>query len=697
MSDVTICDLTEDPVFIDFETGPIMLRPNYPPRPVGVSIRWPGQKARYYGWGHPTNNNCTEDQARKALELVWKSGLRVGGHNLPFDLDVAEVHLGLPMLPWQKMEETMFILFLNNPHSKNLGLKESANDLLKMKPEERDAVKEWLLANQDDLHAQGLLPMDVKLSTDKNKEPSDSGWPQYYAAWISLAPGDLVGRYCNGDVDRTCGLWKLLRPSIHRRRMDRPYDVERRLIPILLEIERQGVRVDLERLRDDVARYSAQVSQIESWAYQRLGAEPFNLASGPKLVAALIKAGKVDLVKLGTTPKSKPEKPTYKTSAEALEGAVDDPVLAAMLKYHGQLHTCLETFMRTWLGMAEQSDGLIFTHWNQIRSEKFGARTGRFSSTPSFMNIPQEFKPIWRHEGIAVAEAEKDAEKKVKLLAKAMKMPVMPFELLPLPKVRGYIIPYYPDHVLIDRDYSQQEPRIFGHFEDGPLKEAYNANPWLDLHDHASEELFKLLHVKWDRKPVKAINLGLLYGMGLDLLATKADVTRDEARTLSNAIKTVFPGLKNLNEDMRIRSSNEPEWVEKRFKKYKTTDELPIWTWGGREYFCEPPIMRDNRLMTFDYKMINCLVQGSAADCTKAALIALWEAMKEHPTWLLLLTVHDEILMSVPEKDLALAMTVMRDVMASPKFDVPMLSEGTYSRDNWAAMKTYDKKGVIAA
>ena len=637
------------------------------------------------------------DQARNALDLVWKSGLRIGGHNLPFDLDVAEVHMGMPALPWERMEETMFLLFLNNPHSKNLGLKESADELLHMKPEERDAVKEWLLANQDDLHAQGLLPMDVKLSIDKKRKPSASGWPQYYAAWIGLAPGDLVGRYCNGDVDRTRALWKLLMPSIKRRGMIHAYEVERRLIPILLENERQGIRVDLERLRDDVGHYSAQIDQIESWVYQRLGAEPFNLNSGDELVAALIKAKMVDLEKLGTTPKSKPEKPTYRTSAEALDGAVSDPALAAMMKYHGQLHTCLNTFMITWLGMAEQSDGLIFTHWNQIRSEKFGARTGRFSSTPSFMNIPQEFKPIWKHEGLAAAEAEKDPEKKEKLLKSAAKMPDMPFPLLPLPKVRGYIIPYYPDHVLIDRDYSQQEPRIFGHFEDGPLKEAYNENPWLDLHDHAREELFKLLHVLWDRKPVKNVNLGLLYGMGLDLLATKADVTRDEARTLSNGIKKVFPGLKSLNEDMRIRSSNEPEYVEKRFEKYGTTDELPIYTWGGREYYCEPPVLRDNRLMTFDYKMINCLVQGSAADCTKAAIIALWGALKKHPTWLLLLTVHDELLLSVPAADLDLSMRVVRDVMASPKFDVPMLSEGTYSHDNWAAMLPFDKKGVKVA
>ena len=675
--------MASEPVYLDFETEPIMPRPNYPPRPVGVSIRWPGQKARYYGWGHPTGNTATEDEARKALELVWQSGASVCGHNLQFDLDVAEVHLGFPMLPWQRIEETMFLLFLNDPHSKHLALKESANELLHLPPEERDAVRDWLFANEDDLHASGLLPMDVKLSIDKKSKPSLSGWPRYFAAWISLAPGDLVGRYCNGDVDRTRGLWRLLMPSIKKRGMAHAYEVERKLVPILLEIERQGVRVDLQRLRDDVALYDSQIDQIESWTYQRLGMGPFNLDSGPELVRALIQAGKVDLAILGVTEKSKPEKPTYRTDAASLEAAVSDSVLSGMLKYRGQLHTALTTFMKPWLAVAEQSDGLIYTHWNQIRSEKFGARTGRFSSTPSFMNIPQEFRPIWRHD-------QSDP-------VKAAKLPVCPLPLLPLPKVRGYIIPYWPDHVLIDRDYAQQEPRIFGHFEDGPLKRAYQDNPWLDLHDHASDELLKLLKVRWDRKPVKAINLGLLYGMGLDLLAMKADVTRDEASTLKKAILKIFPGLADLNEDMRIRSSTEDRWIAARFEKYGTREVLPIHTWAGREYYCEPPILRDRRLITFDYKMINCLVQGSAADCTKAAMIELWERLKEHPAWLLLLTVHDELLLSVPAADLDLAMRVVRDAMLSPKFDVPMLSEGTYSRDNWAAMLPFDKKGVKVA
>jgi len=676
--------MSEDPVFIDFETGPIMFRPNYPPRPVGVSIRWPGQRARYYGFGHATGgNNCTEEEARNALDLVWKSGYKVGGHNLPFDVDVAEVHFNMPPLPWERMEETMFLLFLNDPHSKNLGLKESAELLLGRKPEERDVVKEWLFAHQDDLHASGLLPMDVRLSIDKIRKPSASGWPQYYAAWISLAPGDIVGPYCNGDVDRTRGLWKLLMPQIKRRGMTHAYEVERKLIPILLHIERQGVRVDLRRLRDDVGRYGAQIDRIESWAYQRLGAEPFNLDSGPELVQALIQAKMVDLAKLGTTEKSKPEKPTYRTSAEALEGAVSDPTLSAMLKYRGQLHTCLEVFMKTWQAMAEQSDGLIYTHWNQIRSEKFGARTGRFSSTPSFMNIPQAFKPIWQHEELD--------------LVKAAKLPVAPFPLLPLPKVRGYIIPYWPDHVLCDRDYAQQEPRIFGHFENGPLREAYNLTPWLDLHEHASDEIYRLQNKRYPRKLTKIINLGLLYGKGIRLLASEIEDTEDVAKELKSAILKIFPGLDALNEDMKIRSSMEDRWVEARFKKYGTRDEVPIHTWAGREYFCEPPVMRDRKVQTFDYKLINCLVQGSAADCTKAALIALWEAMKEHPTWLLLLTVHDEILMSVPACDLDLAMRVMRDAMASPAFDVPMLSEGTYSYDNWAAMLEFDKKGVKVA
>ena len=666
-----------EPVTIDFETSPILPRPNYPPKPVGVSIQWPGKKPRYYAWGHPTKNNCTEDEARKALALVWKSKLPVCGQNLKFDLDVVETHLDLPMLPWERIEDTQFLLFLDNPHAPSLSLKPSAERILGMKPEEQDAVGDWLIKHQDELRESGHLPADVKLSRSKQAKDSASGWPQYFAAWIGLAPGDLVGKYCDGDVVRTIKLWKKLMPSIKKRKMLEAYERERKLVPILLHIERQGIRVDSQRLAADVLMYEQTVLKpIERWIFKRLKNDTVNLDSGAQLVAALNEVGLVDLEVLGTTPASKPEKPTYCSDKDSLNAAMTDQVLAGMLQYRSQLGTCLGTFMKPWLRTAMDSGGLIFTNWNQIRNEKAGARTGRFSSSPNFQNIPQIFKPIFRHDALRLAEASTDPKEKADLLALSKKLPKCPIDLPPLPMVRSYVVPMHSDHVLIDRDYSQQEPRIFGHFEYGPLMEAYNENPWLDLHDHAHALINGMLGTSYPRKKIKTIDLGLLYGMGLKLLAEQTGGTVEETKQIKAAVLKIFPGLAELNKTMKERAAN----------------NLPIRTWGGREYYCEEPRLIDDRMVTFDYKMINVLIQGSAADCTKQALINLWETKDEDVY--LLLTVHDEILESAPSLFADEAMESMREAMESIPFDVPMLSEGTIGM-TWASMVPWDKKGKM--
>jgi DNA polymerase-1 len=589
--------------------------------------------------------------------------------------------MGMPELPWDKLFETMFLLFLDNPHAKELALKPACENLLGMPPEERDAVGDWLFEHESELHAYGLLPSDVSLSRDKKAKPSKSGWPQYFSAWVCLAPGDIAGKYANGDTIRTGKLFDKLMPEIKKRKMMEAYDRERKLIPILIEIERQGIRVDLQRLEHDVQMYDQCMIDSEKWLRKKMkvGAD-FNINADQQVVRAMADAGLIDLDRLGATPKSKPEKITYKSDADSIANAVIDKVFAGVLKYRNQLTTCLNTFMKPWLKVAQKSGGLIFTHWNQIRSEKAGARTGRFSSSPNFQNIPTMFKHIFKHTALRAADACEEKDEQVKLLALAKTLPALPkgMPLTDLPLCRSYIIPYLPGHLLVDRDFSQQEPRIFAHFEDGPLTAAYNENPWLDLHDHASDEIFKLLGKRFPRKKTKIINLGLLYGKGIKLLASEIDDTEDVAKELKNAVLKIFPGLAEMNKTMKERARN----------------NLPIRTWGGREYYCEPPKMVDGRMMTFDYKLINVVVQGSAADYTKEALIEYWET-KEIETYFLIM-VHDEFLSSTPQRMAIHAMNTMRDAMDSTtRLDVPMLSEGTVSNGNWAAMTNWDKKGVV--
>lgn len=637
------------PTTIDFETVGIEGRPHYPPLPVGVSIKHWGRKSKYYAFGHPADNNCTWTEAKAEIKKAYQCKDGILFQNAKFDVDVAEVHFGLKVPAWDKIHDTMFLLFLDDPHQKKLGLKEAAERLLDWPAEEQDEVAEWLIKNQP-------VP-GIKIT----RAP---GGQHYFGKYICAAPVKLVGKYANGDVDRTEALFKYLWRSIVDRGMLESYDRERRLMPVLLEMERQGLPVNLKQLRHDVGIYSNWRNKINLWLVSKLKCDPdTNLNSSQQLFNALLDAGLINEDEALLTPTGK-----YQTNKAALLLAVTDKQILAVLNYRAQLNTCLDTFMIPWLEVAEKSNGLIYTNWNQVKAPKGkdtgGTRTGRLSSTPNFQNIPNLFDPLFSHDPGA----------------KGKKLPRAPFkDLPPLPKVRSYVVPFK-GHVLIDRDYSQQEPRILAHFDGEELLNIYLENPWVDFHDSAKKELEKVGKF-YDRKPVKNINLGTIYGMGVGSLAEKNGMPVDETKALKKALLSLYPGIKDMYAEMRRRARN---------------DE-PIRTWGGREYYCEPAALINGRLREFDYKMVNVLVQGSAADCTKEALIRVWDRiieLKKVNVWFILLNVHDQLTISAPIKDLKQAMEMLRVEMESIEFDVPMLSEGKVSKTNWEELQDYDKKGV---
>ena len=639
------------PVTIDFETFGIESRPFYPPMPVGVSIKYPGKKSHYYSFGHLEENNCSWNDAVKAVKTAyeWKDG--VCFQNGKFDVDVAEVHFDLPVLPWDKIHDTLFLLFLDDPHQSELGLKPSSVRLLNMPADEQDEIGEWLLEHQP-------VP-GVKISKSKNS-------PHYFGRYINFAPGGLVGKYANGDVERTEKLFNLLYPKIVKRGMLNAYNRERELMPILLEMERQGLQTDHKKLTKDVEFYNEWRLKISEWIKNRIKAPAdINLNSGAELVNAMVKSRRADPDLMPLTPTGK-----FQTNKEALLMGVTDKVLLGVLKYLTQLNTCLNTFMEPWLTTANSSGGLIYTTWNQTKTpsgdSNVGTRTGRLSSTPNFQNIPKVFSAIFSHED---------------LKSKNKKLPKSPWADLPnLPNVRSYITPYEGE-IFIDRDYSQQEPRILAHFDGGSLMNRYLEDNWNDVHDFAKEELEKM-GLFYDRRPVKNTNLGLIYGMGKGKLALKNEMSVEEAESLKKAILRLYPGLKEMYKEMKLLALNNE----------------PIHTWGGREYFCEPPRMVDGRLRYFDYKLVNVLIQGSAADCTKEAIIRFARERRKlgkEKLWKLVLNVHDQITVSVPNftKEWKYAMEVLKACMESIEFDVPMLSEGATSATNWAELKDYDKKG----
>lgn len=632
---------------IDFETFGIEGRPHYPPMPVGFSIKHGKRVSKYYAFGHLTGNNCSWEEAYQVLKSAYESGEPLLFQNAKFDLDVAEEWFGLKLPEWQRVHDTMFLLFLDDPHQLELSLKPAAQRLLGWDPEEQEGMYVWLVKNQP-------IP-GVKISISQKS-------PHFAGRYIAFAPADIVGEYANGDVDRTKGIFDLLYDKTLQRGMGESYDRERRLMPILLEMERQGIQIDVDRLESDFKMYSDWHDKLDQWVYKELSCHKnTNLNSGQQLFYAMLKAGFIDTDKALLTPTGK-----YQTNKEALLKAVTNKPLLAVLKYRSQLSTCLNTFMGPWLATAKKSGGKIFTYWNQVKSPKsgdsVGTRTGRLSSTPNFQNMPNTFGAIFRHQA-------KDRKS-------GRSLPKCPFKDLPnLPLVRSYIIPF-DGEVFIDRDYSQQEPRILGHFDGAEILEKYLENPWIDFHDAAQAALAERGKI-YDRKPVKNTNLGTIYGMGVGKLAERNGMSVEESKNLKNAIMELYPGLKDMYKDMKVRAKMGE----------------PIRTWGGREYYCEPPKIVKGRTMHFDYKMVNVLIQGSAADCTKEAIIRYHAA--KHPKSRIILNVHDQITVSVKPRLMAKEMEKLRKAMESIEFDVPMLTEGSVSDIHWGALKDYDKKGEL--
>lgn len=623
-----------DAVVIDFESDAIASRPKFPPVPCGVAIKYGDQPSRYYAWGHHGHENPDPfDDGVSALRAAWTCGRPILAHNMKFDLAVACEGLGLPELPWGKLHDSLPMLFLVDPRAATYSLKPSSEALLGWAPAERDAVVDWLVEHQP--------VAGIKLSAAPKS-------PHYAGAYIAWAPPALVAEYACGDVDRTRALALWAAQRLVDQDMVAAYDRERRLLPVIMGMERRGVRVDVDRLTVDLAAAETTLAALADWLRQRLGGGELNLDSGAELAAALVRCGAATPASLGITPKSG----KLQTNKVAFERGVTDPQLKATLRYRAALSTVVKTFMAPWLATA-QVGGRIYTTWNSTRTSHnendAGARTGRFSSNPNFQNLPREIKPLF------VCAAEPG-------------LPAPPFALPELPRVRSYVLPEV-GHVLIGRDFASQELRVMAHYEDDIVAQAYRDQPDLDLHQYVTDAL-KQRGYEMTRQRAKTLHFAVLYGVGVGHLAELLGCPVIEARVVLDAYYHEYPSVRTLINDARQR------W----------RSGQPVRTWGGRLYQPEPARFVDGRLRGAEYKALNVIVQGSSADLTKEAMIAYAEIAGDAP---LILTVHDELVATAPRDNYLEAMARLRDAMNADRLDVPMCSDG-YVGDNWQ-----DKKGKV--
>jgi DNA polymerase-1 len=313
------------------------------------------------------------------------------------------------------------------------------------------------------------------------------------------------------------------------------------------------------------------------------------------------------------------DKGNEKTGIDSLIQVCTDKQVVHNLDMFSKYTKIIGTYMRPWLKSALENDGRFFPWFNTIKGDNDkGTYTGRFSS--NFQQVPRE--------------------------------PLKGYRTLPF--LRNYIIPDHKNHLLFNRDFSSQEIRILAHFEDGELLEAYHVNPKLDVHDHVKNIMIEMTGGKYDRTAhVKPCNFLVVYGGGAPALSKNIHVPLEEARGIITAHGDALPGVKELKKDLLLMSRNN--------ELFKTA--------GGRWYDFEEG---------FEYVALNTLIQGSAADHTKIALLNIDDMLKaESYDARIVLTVHDEFMISGAKKQKKKLMKDFKEAMEYDElFDLPMLTDG---------------------
>jgi DNA polymerase-1 len=373
------------------------------------------------------------------------------------------------------------------------------------------------------------------------------------------------------------------------------YNAELRLMPHILGMEQRGVHLDIGALETDTNYYFKMMDYLDEQIKSTLRAN-IDIDSNESLADAIEAAG---LSRgFAATPTGK-----RSTSKESLLGAVADPLLLGRLLVRGSVATCLRTFLQPWLNQGREH-GRLYIKWNQIRNySDTGARTGRLSSSPNLQNIPVTWEQL---------------REKLTSIGYVVEFP--------LPTVRKYIVPS-PGHIFIGRDFSNQEMRLLAHFAGGALLDSLRSDPRRDIHAFAAQL------VGITRRAAKTLGFAILYGAGVARVAESLGCSINEASSIKQRYLRALPEIKKF-----AKSLNELSAIGS-----------PIETLGGRHYHAQAPSVVKGVFRSFEYKLLNYKIQGSAADHTKGAMQMYADNTASGH---IVLSVHDQLVVECPIEDL---------------------------------------------
>ena len=565
---------------------------------VGISFAVAAGEGYYVPVGHhpevAPGGQLVWEQVRAALAgALTDAAIEKVAHNAKYDFIVLQRN-GLTVTPLST--DTMVCEWLRDPGSRNKGLKNLAWARLGVEMEE----------------------IATLIGTGKKQKS------------MAAVPVESAAPYAAADADMTLRLLPLLRAELEHSAALELLQLEMELIPILAQMEMNGVLLDSDFLSEMGEDLEEQIKSLREAVMQAVGYE-FNLKSTQLLSIALFEHMGID-----------PPRGTRRTASGHFSTAVgvltdlasEHKVIGNILQYR-ELAKLKSTYVDALPLAVNKETGRVHTSFNQT-----GTVTGRLSSSrPNLQNIP-----IRTEVGRQVR--------------------------------RAFIAPS--GCKLVAMDYSQIELRITAHIsEDEFLMRAFQRDE--DIHIATAAAVFNVAPAKVtsdQRRQAKAVNFGLLYGMGPFRLASSTGITLGEAEEFIDTYFARLPGVKRYLDTTREKAQRDG---------YVQTLQ------GRRRYF---PLLRmadsgdQNARARAEREAINAPIQGTAADIIKLAMVELgWHMPNRLADARILLQVHDELLFECPDEDVKALVEFARPIMENAfELAVPLKVDVQVGQ-NWEQIK----------
>jgi len=456
---------------------------------------------------------------------------------------------------------------------------------------------------------------ELKNETFLNEKAKEWGIDPKADMW--RLPAGYVGFYAEQDAALTLKLWQRLKLEIVKQDLHDVWEMEMELLPILIGMRRRGIRVDIEKAH----AIKKEFKQKEIIVLKKIKDET---TISVDIWAARSVAQVFDRIGVDYPRTTKTEEPSF-TQNWLIN--CNNPI-AQLVREAREINKFHSTFIDSILRYTHK--GRIHSEINQLRSDQGGTVSGRLSySNPNLQQIPARNKEFGD-------------------------------------KIRGLFLPEE-GRQWGSFDYSQQEPRLVAHYAASVAKQFPGADDFIQAYENEEADFHQIVAdmAGISRTQAKTINLGLFYGMGKAKLARELGIDKDSAERLLNTYNDRVPFVKKLAVEVTSSASKYGfvRTIKGRKCRFDMWEPSSFGMNKAMNYEEAKAIYGNNIRRAFTYKALNRLIQGSAADQTKQAMIDCHKA-----GYLPLLQIHDELCFSInEEKDIIDVKDIMENAIDTLK------------------------------